>query len=322
MPYCDVPIDEARAHRTSEQPPRDLDDFWGETIAAARANARPTRFTPVDNRLTLINSFDVEFSGFDGQPVRAWFHIPATATVPLPVIVRFNGYGEGRGYPFESVLLANAGYAQLVMDNRGQGTWLRQSDTADPHDGEPAWRGLLTRGIRAPRSYYLRRLVTDAVRALDIAAEHPLADSTRMFAVGESLGGYLALVAASLHDGISGVAADVPAMGDIWQTLHSADKDSPFWEIAAYLAMRPAEVETVKETLGYFDSGHLVARATAPALFSLGLMDTVCPPSSIYSTFNAYGGPKEAIEYPFNGHEGGGALQLQRQLDWLQSQLD
>ena len=61
-------------------------------------------------------------------------------------------------------------------------------------------------------------------------------------------------------------------------------------------------------TLSYFDGAVLARSAKAPALFSVGLMDDICPPSTVYAAFNAYGGPKEIREYPFNDHEGGPGL--------------
>lgn len=69
-------------------------------------------------------------------------------------------------------------------------------------------------------------------------------------------------------------------------------------------------------------------RAQAPAHFGTGLRDTVCPPSGVYAAFNRYGElsggvhpHKEIHAYPFNGHEGGEAEQVRRQLVWLDSQL-
>jgi len=67
---------------------------------------------------------------------------------------------------------------------------------------------------------------------------------------------------------------------------------------------------------------HLARRATAPALFSVALRDTTCPPSTVFAAYNHYGTlapqrPDRAIEvYEFNQHEGGGGIQLDAQLRW------
>ena len=51
---------------------------------------------------------------------------------------------------------------------------------------------------------------------------------------------------------------------------------------------------------------NLAARATAPALFSAALMDEVCPPSTVFAAYNAWGHEDASIEvFPYNEHEGG-----------------
>ena len=87
--------------------------------------------------------------------------------------------------------------------------------------------------------------------------------------------------------------------------------------MARYLAVPRDHVEAALRTLAYFDGVRLGRRATAPALFSVGLMDQICPPSTVYAAFNAYGGPKEIIEYPYNDHEGGQAFHDVAKLRWL-----
>ncbi len=41
------------------------------------------------------------FTGYAGQPIRAWLNLPAHADWPLPGVVEFIGYGGGRGLPSE-----------------------------------------------------------------------------------------------------------------------------------------------------------------------------------------------------------------------------
>jgi cephalosporin-C deacetylase len=50
-------------------------------------------------------------------------------------------------------------------------------------------------------------------------------------------------------------------------------------------------------------------------------MDETCPPSTVYAAFNLYGGPKEIVEYPFNGHEGGEGFHDIARMRWLANRL-
>ncbi len=73
-----------------------------------------------------------------------------------------------------------------------------------------------------------------------------------------------------------------------------------------YLSVHRDAAETVWETAAYFDGVNHAAGITAPALFSVALMDDVVPPRTTFAAYNALGSTDKAIEvYPYNGHEGG-----------------
>lgn len=305
MPYSDLAPDVLRAYQPDLVIPDDLDTFWATTLSTANDHDLAATFNPVSSGLRTIETFDVSFAGFGGSPVRAWLHFPAGTTDVLPAIVEYVGYGGGRGLAHERVLWAGAGYAHLVVDNRGQGSNSSIGETADRDpDGGPASPGFMTRGILDPHAYYYRRLFTDAARAVQAVRAHPRVDCARVAVTGTSQGGGTSLAIASLIDDIAAVAADVPFLADFPRAISIVELD-PYAEIARYLRTHRDHVERVLATLAYFDVASLVRHAKAPALFSVGMMDPTCPPSTVYAAFNHYQGPKRMVEYPFNGHEGG-----------------
>ena len=101
MPLYDLPGEQLVNYMPNLVEPKDLDNFWATTLAEARANAKPAAFEPVECGLTLVDCFDVTYSGFGGDPVRAWLHLPSGASAPMPMVVRYLGYGGGRGLPHE-----------------------------------------------------------------------------------------------------------------------------------------------------------------------------------------------------------------------------
>jgi cephalosporin-C deacetylase len=109
---------------------------------------------------------------------------------------------------------------------------------------------------------------------------------------------------------------DVPFLCDFPRATDITDGD-PYGEITRYLKVHRHRVDQVFATLAYFDCASLVTRSTAPALFSVALMDQTCPPSTVYAAYNAYAGPKEIREYAYNDHEGGEAYHQAEQLMWL-----
>lgn len=321
MPHFDMPLDELRRYAPDLVEPVDLDAFWSATLAETRAHALDPVFEPVDTGLRLIETLDVAFAGFGGSRVRGWLHLPRGRHGPLPAVVQFAGYGGGRGLPHEQTLFALAGYGHFVMDTRGQGSGWSVGDTPDPDaGGQPAHPGFMTQGILDPSTYYYRRVYTDAVRAVEAVREHPAVDPRLVAVTGGSQGGGITLAVAALTDGLAAVAPDVPFLCDFPRSTTLVETQ-PYVEIARYLKVHRDHPDRVAATLAYFDAAVLARRATAPALFSVGLMDDICPPSTVYAAYNRYAGPKEIIEYPYNQHEGGQGFHDQAKLRWLAGHL-
>jgi cephalosporin-C deacetylase len=312
MSAYDLPIDQLRAFRPVRSEPDDFDAFWRDTIAMSRAAAQPPAFERVETPLRTVTVDDVTFGGYAGQPIKAWFIAPAWAAEGgrLPTVVQYIGYGGGRSLPFEWLEWPSAGYGHFVMDTRGQGSEWSPGDTPDVDEGASGGHvpGFVTRGIARPETWYYRRLVTDAVLALDAAAAHPLVDPDRIVVTGQSQGGGLALAAAGLSPVVRAAAVDVPFLCCWRRAVEVTDAD-PYQELTRYLSIHRELEDAAFRTLSYVDGQNFAVRASAPALFSVGLMDEICPPSTVFAAYNDYAGPKEIRVWPFNGHDAGELVQ-------------
>lgn len=305
--FVDLPEPELRAYRSSQVCPDDFDEFWERTLTQSRAagEGRPVVVMPVDVGLETLDVFDVTFPGYAGQPVRAWLRMPRVRQGPLPVVVQFVGYGGGRGRAIENLLWSSAGFAHLIVDTRGQGSAWSSGDTPDEGVSGPQFPGFMTRGIDSPETYYYRRVFTDAVRAVDALSSLPSVDTSRVAVHGGSQGGGIALAVGGLVPDLAAVVPYVPFLCDFPRAVTIHDTH-PYGEIVSYLAVHREKVERVLETLRYVDGVNFAARATAPAWFSVALMDEICKPSTVFGAYNAYSGPKQIDVWPFNNHEGGG----------------
>lgn len=175
----------------------------------------------------------------------------------------------------------------------------------------------MTRGILDPRTYYYRRVFTDAVMAVESAKHLPGVDSKRIAVAGTSQGGGIALATAALAQGVKGLICDVLFLCHFERAVKLVDS-MPYAEISRYCKVHPEQTETVFRTLSYFDGVNFAVRAKCPALFSVALMDDICPPSTIFAAYNHYAGPKRIEVYPFAGHEGGGSYHVRHKLQFLQ----
>lgn len=318
MAFFDFPLEKLQTYRPERNEPADFDAFWQRTLAETRQYPLNPCFEPYDSGLKVIDVFDVTFNGYCGQPIKGWLLLPKNRSGKLPCVVEYIGYGGGRSFPLNWLGWSNAGFAHLVMDTRGQGSSWNPGDTPDlePEGSNPQFPGFMTRGVLSPNTYYYRRVFTDAVRAIEAARSHEAVDSSRIAITGGSQGGGITLAAAGLVPDVQVAMPDVPFLCH-YRRATQIINTSPYSEIANFCKTHRDKVETVFNTLAYFDGMNFAARARATALFSTGLMDDICPPSTVFAAYNHYAGPKEIKVYEYNQHEGGGIYQTIEKMRFL-----
>ncbi|MBN2304041.1 MAG: acetylxylan esterase [Anaerolineae bacterium] len=318
MAFFDKSLDELQTYKPALTAPNDFDAFWDATLAETREHPLNATFEPVDYGLVTLETYDVTFAGYGGQPVKGWLLVPAGQKDPLPCVVEYIGYGGGRGTPIDWLLWASAGYAHLVMDTRGQGGAWRRGDTPDLPDGaNPSVPGFMTQGILDPKNYYYRRVYTDAVRAVEAACSHPAVDADRIAVSGGSQGGGITVAVSGLMpDDVAVSMPDVPFLCHFDRAVGLTDS-YPYQEIVVYLHTHREKADTVFRTLSYFDGINFAARSKAQAFYSTALMDMTCPPSTVFAAYNQINAPKDIKVYHFNQHEGGSNDQALEKLRFL-----
>jgi cephalosporin-C deacetylase len=279
--------------------PEDFDAFW----AAARCESERIPLSLDSRALTTelrhLRVFEAELTGFDGEAIPALLVRPPAGDEPAPCIVEFVGYSATTGHPLDNLAWASAGYVHLLV--------------------EPRTPGRALEGIASPGTYWYRRVFLNAARAVRTMALRPEVDAGRVVVAGASQGAAIALAAAALTP-VAAVLADVPYGADHPCGLREAAV-GPFREIAEHLEEHPEQAAAALATLAYFDGLHFAARAAAPALFSVALEDTTCPPATAYALRDGYAGPAELQEWPGAGHAGGGAEQRALALAFLRRVL-
>lgn len=318
MASIDWPLEKLVDYRPALTTRADFDVFWASARAQSDKVPLNATFTPVRDALPLAHVYDVAFDGVDGVRVKGWFLTPRDISRPLPAVVQFIGYTGGRDYPHALSFHVLNGFCAFTMDSRGQGGATGQR----LETGHGGVRGYITHGILDRDDYYYRNFYLDTIRAVEATRARPEVDGNRIAAVGGSQGGALTIACAGLSPNVRAMAPDVPWLSHFRRSIDLAV--GPYEEITDFLKRFPDQIERAFETLSYFDNMNLASKVTAGhAYYSVGLWDNICPPSTVYASYNHLPAHvKKSIEvYPYNGHEGGGNLHLQRKLKWLRDVL-
>ncbi|HMP42065.1 MAG TPA: acetylxylan esterase, partial [Roseiflexaceae bacterium] len=70
MALFDMPLEQLERYTPTREEPADFDAFWRATLDEAASYSLDARFEPFDAGLQTIESFDVTFAGYGGQPIK------------------------------------------------------------------------------------------------------------------------------------------------------------------------------------------------------------------------------------------------------------
>jgi cephalosporin-C deacetylase len=298
-PLVDLPLDELRTYCPPLTQEPDFDAFWHETLETARQIPLDPALEPVAYPARGVTVYRASYDGWDGARITGWYLVPARRDGPLPGLASYHGYSGWTGEPHHYLAWALQGYAVLAVDVRGQAGG---SDDPTPYPGGHG-RGWMTMGIRTPRTYFYRGAYMDCVRALDFLQSRGEVDMGRVGVMGTSQGGGLSLAVAALDPRPRLALPEVPFLCHFRRALDVAQRD-PYLELSEYLKRYPKEEDNLFRTLSYFDGMNLAPRVRCPLLVTVGLQDTICPPSTVFAAFNHLGSAtKEIAVYPYHGHE-------------------
>lgn len=303
MPLVDLPLAELEHYQGRNPRPGDFDAYWDSGIAEMHALDGQVELTPVDIGARSAEAFELRFTGVGGGRVFAKYLRPKGAK-GCPAVLQFHGYSWHSGDWTDKLGLVANGFCVAAMDCRGQG-----GRSHDDHSVlGTTLRGHIIRGLDdSPEKLYYRRVFLDTAQLARIVMGFDEVDATRVAAMGGSQGGALTLACAALEPSIRKIAPAYPFLCDyrrVWEmdlSVAAYEELRTFFRFHDPLHEREEEIFT---RLGYIDCQHLAPRIRAETLMAVGLMDTICPPSTQYAAFNKIPAPKRTVIYPDFGHEG------------------
>src|SRR5690606_15285317 len=279
--------------------PKDFEQYWHRVKQEALATTVNGQRELSPTYMQGVHTYEVTFEGYAGTTIHATLSLPegAASKAQVPCLITMPGYMGGRSNSYQHAQWLLMGVAVMSVDVRGQG-----KDTGNTLGSTHGIaKGWITEGLLDPDHCYYKAVAVDLLRALSWLKDQPEIDTARIGAIGASQGGGLASLLAALDDTLCMLVADIPNMCHIdYGVLHSTGS---LTEIAEFCRRRPEQLQTVLETLSYFELIHMADRIQAPVLISVGLKDTVCTPEQIFPFYRSIVSEQKQLEiYPFSGH--------------------
>ena len=304
MPLIDMPLEQLSSYQGRNPCPADIDAYWDNALAEMRALDPKLELIPHQLNAPFAECFDLYFTGVGGARVHAKYLRPKQAAEPHPAVVMFHGYTGNCGDWADKLSYVGQGYSVAALDCRGQGG---ESEDVGGVRGT-TYRGHIIRGLDdAPEKLLFRQIYLDCAQLAGIVMGMPEVDAARVGATGGSQGGGLTLACAALEPRIARAAAQFPFLCDyqrVWEMDLAAgayEELRTFFRQFDPLHQREQEIFT---RLGYIDIQHIAKRIRGEVVMAVGLMDTICPPSTQFAAYNKITAPKRLVIYPDFGHEG------------------
>jgi cephalosporin-C deacetylase len=158
----------------------------------------------------------------------------------------------------------------------------------------------------APEKLLFRQIFLDTAQLAKIVMEMPDVDAERVGATGESQGGALTVACTALEPRINRAVPVYPFLSEykrVWEMDQARDAYRELQEYFRFFDPMHDREDAIFEKLGYIDIQHLASRLRADVLWGIGLMDTICPPSSQFAAYNKINSNKSMAIYPDYGHE-------------------
>lgn len=302
MTIIDLSLEELKKYKPKLTLKDDFDAFWDETKKQSATQPINGELVAYDYPIEEVKAYNAYYDGFNGARINGWYILPKNASkdCKVPVIIHYHGYGGNKGYICDYLKWVIQGYAVLAVDTRGQGP--ATGDAAVYSRG--AMRGWMTLGILDKNEYYYRNAYMDCVRAIDFVCDREEIDTDRIGIYGESQGGGLTIAVAALDSRPKFAMPIYPYLCHYKRAIEMYQA-GPYSEIFDYFRMYDPEMKTqdqVYGTLSYFDGMNLGTRIKCPVLMAIGLVDTVCPPSTTFAVYNHMTCEKDLKLYPHHGH--------------------
>lgn len=278
------------------QEPKDFDDFWKKALDEARQiDLNPTKVLLPERCTKDVNVYEVSYHNNRwGSKMYGILSIPVKPG-KYPALLRVPGAGVR---PYSGDTYTATGKC-IVLEIGIHGVPVTMEQKVYDDLANAALNGYWDTNLENPDRNAYKRVVTGAVRGVDMIASLDEWDGKTVGVTGSSQGGFLSLAVAALDKRVTFLAAVHDAMCDYEAELHGV---AGGWPHYFYHAKMNAITKARLEGARYYDGVNFARRITVPGWYSFGYNDEVVPPTSAYGLYNTIKAPKILSLYQMTGH--------------------
>lgn len=278
------------------QEPKDFDDFWKKALDEARQiDLNPTKVLLPERCTKDVNVYEVSYHNNRwGSKMYGILSIPVKPG-KYPALLRVPGAGV-RPYSGDTYTATSK---CIVLEIGIHGVPVTMEQKVYDDLANAALNGYWDTNLENPDRNAYKRVVTGAVRGVDMIASLDEWDGKTVGVTGSSQGGFLSLAVAALDKRVTFLAAVHDAMCDYEAELHGV---AGGWPHYFYHAKMNAITKARLEGARYYDGVNFARRITVPGWYSFGYNDEVVPPTSAYGLYNTIKAPKILSLYQMTGH--------------------
>ena len=304
----DLPFEELGNYQGINPRPDDFDQFWDIGLEEKSAIDPNIELIPVDFQTAFCEYFHLYFTGVNRARIHAKLLRPKHVNSPHPAVLMFHGYTGNSGDWSDKLPYVAQGFTVAALDCRGQGGLSEDSggSLGNTHHGHII-RGLHDALNGIPEKLLFRQIFLDTAQLAKIIMDMPDVDAKRVGVMGGSQGGALTVACAALEPRIKLAAPVFPFLSDykrVWSMDQAKDAYRELKEFFRLFDPTHIREDEIFEKLGYIDIQHLAPRIQGNVLWGIGLMDTICPPSTQFAAYNKISSKKSMVIYPDFAHEG------------------
>lgn len=295
----------------NETTPIDFTDFWHKM----RTNVQDYNLVydlerQLNYRFENKRVYRLSLQALDKTKVIGWYI--RSEKQQRYCLLTTHGYRSSKKQPHDYLYWVDSGFDVIVLDMR-----LKGGETGNNTPLSGPMSEVIALNILDLENSYLSLIHQDMM----LATRLPEALGYEGYVLeGTSQAGGLSIAMGCIMQTASVVLANVPSNSNLDERIKNSK--GSFRAFQTLCNDDEKRYSKVLQNLSYFDTKNMASWLKAPIVASVGGLDTTCPARDFFATYNRILGSKQIRYYPFSGHEGGGGVQTEQEIRYLQTFLE